>query len=362
MWVGRVHRTARWVRWAITLGAVAIIEVALSAEVERETPHLRPGVPPVAMPSKQVLDSKPLAGGLAPDAVKKASLLVIDVDIDTAAVDIEAMKKTVARGEQPSLPLLLSVDIPGVPLKRVLVELGRKLPAKVYLAEGMGNEPVTAKFRDLPLDQGIKQLLEGKSYLMVREKLPALKGRGDARETRISEIRVLGKDGSALPAAQLTELKEDPAALKDELAVLAKLARESADPKERIKAMQLFLDKADGSDEAGRVDVLMSGVKDSDPRVQKSALSLVSELNEVPPTIEPIEELALKANRPDMRSAALSAAITARGADATPLIEQALREDSDPVVRKAAEQGLVRIERVQAFLKRRAELQKKLGQ
>lgn len=87
----------------------------------------------------------------------------------------------------------LTVELKGVPLGAVLADLARQAGLRVALSEATGQDLVSARFRNMPLDQGIRRLLGPRSYVLVyapRASGPSAPGPG-----RISEVMVLsGQD------------------------------------------------------------------------------------------------------------------------------------------------------------------------
>ena len=100
---------------------------------------------------------------------------------------------------------LLGVDISGIPLKTVLSHLGTTIGAEVFVAEGLGEEPITIAFRELPVAKGIKHILGERNYMLVHRPTEAGPREGD--EMQIAEIRVTGQ------RAGTTTRRRDPIAI-----------------------------------------------------------------------------------------------------------------------------------------------------
>jgi hypothetical protein len=193
---------------------------------------------------------------------------------------------------------LLSVQIDQVSLWTVFEELARQTHLKVYFAGSAAEEKVSVEFHDLPLEEGIKQILKGKSYILVSA--PA--GNDSPVEPRGIEIAVMPSaagssvaTGSEGPRESLREMEE----ARDESEVLQSIAAalHDEDPEVSAAALELLEEAGELSflrplaervltdttsqgrmealeplaeeDEAGAlVDVLKRGLRDSDPRVR----------------------------------------------------------------------------------------------
>ena len=80
-------------------------------------------------------------------AVCEGGKLVFELSPDLSGLDLEAVGSR--QGKVP--PSLLSAYIVQIPLRKALPELGRKLGAKIFMAEGMREEAITVRFQKLPV-------------------------------------------------------------------------------------------------------------------------------------------------------------------------------------------------------------------
>jgi hypothetical protein len=63
----------------------------------------------------------------------------------------------------------LTGRIEGVPLRQVLAELHRQAGVQSEFVDLADDDAVSESFRDLPLDEAISRLLNGRSFLLYRE-------------------------------------------------------------------------------------------------------------------------------------------------------------------------------------------------
>ena len=80
----------------------------------------------------------------------------------------------------------LSVDLDRAPLGRVLAEVARQGGVMVFLDPSLENVEITARFRGLALDQGLKRICRDRSYAMVFSTVPG-------RDERLTALRVYPK-------------------------------------------------------------------------------------------------------------------------------------------------------------------------
>lgn len=270
-----------------------------------------------------------------PVSPSSASFL-IETTRDLSSLD----PKVLESGGELAIPLLLlTADISNVPLRTVLSELGRKLAVKVFVAEAVGEAGITVKFERLPVEEGIEKILQGQNYTLIRKRVrepAAVKGREgetmiEGTRLVIAEIRLLAREGQA---AELTELDlskpNDP-----EVAALAERALKGEKPEERLAALKGFVERADRSQLTA---TLTPALKDKDGKMRQLALESIDSADD--PPFEPIAEVALQDESPELRITAYQGLVAIHGAAAAlPILEQALA-DPDPVVRQAAENTL----------------------
>lgn len=76
---------------------------------------------------------------------------------------------------------LLTVKVTGMPLKKVLMEVSKKIPVKFEFLVS-GDEVITADFSSLPVEKGLKRLLRDYNYVVIND--DSEKPKGSEREIR----------------------------------------------------------------------------------------------------------------------------------------------------------------------------------
>jgi hypothetical protein len=89
----------------------------------------------------------------------------------------------------------LSVKIENVPLGEVLKELTRQAHLEVYLGASSAEEKISARFDNLPFEEGIKRLLRGKNYTLTYTRTAA--------SPRVAEIRVIANGSGPITKIKL---------------------------------------------------------------------------------------------------------------------------------------------------------------
>lgn len=86
----------------------------------------------------------------------------------------------------------LTADVVEMPLNSLLMELGRQSGARVDV-QGLGDHTVTDSFRQLPLDEALRRLVQGKSFSLIytEQRGP----NGQVLGTRLKEIHLYGGNG-----------------------------------------------------------------------------------------------------------------------------------------------------------------------
>jgi hypothetical protein len=92
----------------------------------------------------------------------------------------------------------LTLDVAGMPLRALLVEIGRQSGAQVRI-DASGEETVSDAFNSIPLEEALRRLLGERSFAMVYTE--TVTGGRAAPVLRLKELRIYGGDG-ALVAAQ----------------------------------------------------------------------------------------------------------------------------------------------------------------
>lgn len=245
------------------------------------------------------------------------------------------MKSALSEGETRIPPLVLSADITEIPLRRVLVVLGRRIGAKIFIAKDLDDE-ISVRFSKLPLEQGIERILKGRNYVLIRNQIP---GGG----VKVAEIRVLSRNSDETAELKELDTVEERTA---ELAVLTTRALEAIKAEDRLAALNELVETTDRENDSQLTDVLVSALKDKDAGVRGFAVGAIGSVSN--PPAEPVIEMALGDENPELRIGALEELIAIHGEDvARPVFEEA-RGDPDARVQATAE-GLFRPIRTDEF-------------
>lgn len=230
----------------------------------------------------------------------------------------------------------LSVNIKETPVGYVLEELSQQADIRVIVEDSAANAEIWAEFQDVPLEEGIRRLLKGQSYILTEVEKP--------RETesdtapRTFEIRVLERriTQESLDEKTITSPKEVISVDQEQdLEALAQTVRDAADPKARAAALS---DIADRDVERG-ITAATAAIHDADSEVRAVALAILEELEpgdaDWEGALERVAEMALTDSDPELRMDALEMlASTSQKAALGPL-KQAT-QDSEPEVSEFA--------------------------
>jgi HEAT repeat protein len=269
----------------------------------------------------------------------EAPAFVLQATRDPKSIKVEDLRA----GQVRLPPLLLTADIAGVPLHEVLAELSRAIGVKTFVADAVSGKAIYVKFEKLPVEEGIKQILKGENYTLVRKKQPTgftieegdrvRTVRESGEELAVAEIHVFSRNSTA-EATTLKEVQVDDSKQAAQVAALAKQALEAETAKARLAALRKFVKQADRSQ---LTSTLISALKDEDASVRGLALESIAD-GEDPP-LKPIADAALLDESPTNRRTAIDALLSIHGAVAIPTLEQALN-DPDPAVQEAASSAL----------------------
>lgn len=185
----------------------------------------------------------------------------------------------------------MSVKIDQVSLREVLAELARQVPLTVYVAGPVAQEPVAMTFRNLPLEEGVKRILEGKQYVLIHDRPNSAKGAHGGG--RIVKILVMPRVGSPSGIAAIeTKIARPPVANPmrqtvtpgDKGPTLEQLRRQALgakNPIDRAAALEALSEQ--GKDEEV-LPILATALQDKDPSVREVAQEL---LNDYEPAASP---------------------------------------------------------------------------
>ena len=239
---------------------------------------------------------------------------------------------------------LLSAKIEGVPLEIVMAELARQAQVKVSVAESATGEVVSVELENLPLEQGIRQILYDKNYSLRYSDQPASsRGRGGST---ITEIHVVG--ARAKPAQHATSAASIQIGSSwvvsvarvqdgDEPTVASLLAAvNNADPKARREAVEALV----GAGDDVAVDTLGQLVL-NDVEVRETAAMTLAGMGSSK-ALGMLGQI-LADSRPDVRRNAAEAIASIGGEQALMLLQGSLA-DADSGVQVVAASALNKLE------------------
>jgi hypothetical protein len=221
---------------------------------------------------------------------------------------------------------LLSANIQAISLKEVLQRLSQLTQIESCLDGSIGNESVTVEFENLPLEEGIRQILQGKSYALTYTQTSFQ--RGDTTLPKLMGIRVVPK--GAIPP--LGNERSDSSA-----PFSGSGPREDRPHSVAAQTAEASLPPDDATD---------SGLRDQDPRVREAALESLGR-SDRPIPFDPIAEISRTDENPVLRMDALELLAEKGGDAALDPVREALK-DPDPEVRGLA-QGLMEEQRALAL-------------
>ncbi len=222
----------------------------------------------------------------------------------------------------------MSARVQDTPLETVLREISRRMPLTVSIQGTVAQAPISVRFKNLPLDEGIKKVLEGKEYAIIRRQSSS-PAAGQAEASTLREVIVFSAPGSD---AYVTGTWTD---------VSGGVARPSAPALSAIESqpepgsLMLQLEEmGDLADEDESLPVIARALEDQDARVRAKAMEVLEE-SFGPIPIRQLARIAETERDPLMRSRALTLlAFRAEGSAGQPLT-RAL-QDPDAEVRELA--------------------------
>ena len=273
-----------------------------------------------------------------------------------AYLDKKVLEAITVSGKLEAYPeLMLTADIQKVPLQKVLAVLAREAKLKVYIADNVPNGNISAKFDELPLEEGLKQILKDQNYMLTRvETPPSPKNKLKKSFVQVTEIRILPRGSEASGSYQLQEVAsaapvgDDEKKRKLELKKLINQALNADKAEDRLAALEKFSKEADQTVDEGEWAEIEPTLKDADERVRKTALQAMMGLGA--PPLDSIADMARTDASPELRISALGQLVEFKGPHATPQLNAALN-DPDPSVRERAGELLEEADTISEFLK-----------
>lgn len=217
----------------------------------------------------------------------------------------------------------LTVRAPDAPLGAVLQEIARQGDLTVNVDPSVMDQPVTAAFDDLSIQEGLEKLLTGYNFAFAFS--PHAQG-APALGRRVTDVWVLSKRDETPEERDSGAVEESPRA-----APRAESEATSPDPSVRLRAVDALRDRGDPA----AVPILMNLLSDQDQEVRLSALDALNNLGVAVPA-ERIAEIAINHEDPQIRLEAVTSGLPVPN---EALVYHALH-DHAPAVRVGALEAL----------------------
>ncbi len=261
-----------------------------------------------------------LSGCLA--AISFAGACVLPAVADTTAPS-PSWQLTVQGGRMTAL-------VQDAPLEMIMREISRRVRLAVSIQGPVARDLVTVRFQNLPVEEGIRKVLEGKEYAIIHN--PSLyRERTEAGLSSVREILVFSRPGSGANEGsewmKLGGAAEEPRAPAPAGAVNGP---KLDNPLLRLEEM------SDLADEDELLPALARALEDQDARVRAKAMEILEDtLGPIP--VGPLSQIAETERDPLMRSRALTLlAFRGEGAAVQPLT-RALQDPAADVRELASE-------------------------
>jgi HEAT repeats len=241
----------------------------------------------------------------------------------------------------------LSAAIDNLPLRVVLEKLSRLTNIEVFLEKSVGDEMVTVEFKNLPLEKGIRRILQGNSYALAYAQSSF--SRGPKASPKVVGIRVVPKSTGPDTVQENTDSEtihfggfgeNEPDGQRNIEQEQAHESLAADDTKDRVAALSALTEGAEEK-KAEADQAIVAGLKDENADVREAAL-FVLENGDGPVPLEPLSQVAMNDGRPQHRMAALMLLAERNGQEAQGPLKQALK-DPDPEVREMAQTLLVSV-------------------
>lgn len=190
----------------------------------------------------------------------------------------------------------LTVSATGAPLAAILQDIARRNDLTVHIEPSVADDPVTAAFDDLSLQDGLEKILAGYNYAFTFS--ARLQG-GPTTNRRVTEVWVLSEDDGSSEDRRSVAVEESPRP-----APRAEAEVHSPDPFVRLRAVDALRERGDPS----AVPILMSFLNDQDQVVRLAALDVLNNLGVAVPA-ERIAEIAINHEDPQIRLQAVTSGL-----------------------------------------------------
>lgn len=214
----------------------------------------------------------------------------------------------------------LGVRAEDLPLPWLLVELSRRGGVAIMGAEGLGDERISVQFQDLPLDEGLRQLLKGHDAFFFY----------GAEETAPASLKAVW----VYPKFTGRTIQPVP---PEKWASTGEIEAKLGDPSAEARSRAIFALVERKRDQA--LDAVLQALKDKDDQVRTRALyGAVSSSVNLP--VVTLRELALHDRSPEVRFLALQA--LTEHPEGRVIAKMALN-DPNPHVRRKAQEILLQL-------------------
>ena len=208
----------------------------------------------------------------------------------------------------------ISIDVRGLGLGALLDEIERQAAVSFVVPESIRGETVSNRFENLPLVEGIRLLLEGRSYL-IDHAPPQSNGHSLSLTIRLLESSGSSRKSGASTGAANNDLDEQAAQRAEKL-----------------------IDLADEADLDRVMPALREAVSDPHSVVREAALEIIDAMDDEEAPAQLVAEIALRDASPELRMEALEV-MTSLAKVQGDLVQDTLRKalnDSSSEVREMA--------------------------
>ncbi len=222
----------------------------------------------------------------------------------------------------------MTAQVQNAPLETVLREISRRVPLTVSIQGPVARALVSVRFTNLPLEEAIRKVLEGKEYAIIRKfgSSPAV---GQGETSTLREIIVFSAPGAGAYEADAW-INVSNGAPQPSAPPLSAIGRESKGGNLMLQLEEM----GDLADEDELLPVLARALEDQDARVRAKAMEVLEDtFGPIP--VRQLARIAETDRDPLMRSRALTLLAFRAEESAGQPLTRAL-QDSDADVRELA--------------------------
>ncbi len=209
----------------------------------------------------------------------------------------------------------LSATLRQVSVGEVFAELARQTGIHVHVEGAAAIETVSVEFTNLPLEEGIKRILQGKNYALTY----AAETHDRLGGPKIMAVRVLATKTEPIPSGPSNDV--------------------ATGPEPRLGTSGVIQGSEIGDRKA--VVSLLSATHDADPRARRTAVKALGDLGDES-AVDALGQLLLSDNDKKVRRAATDALAEIGSPQALGALGRALK-DQDLVVQRNAAEAIVSI-------------------